>query len=408
MRGTGQTSDGKLIMQGRTAAALLAVAIVCAFVIAATQPAQAQTFKLLYNFTGGTDGGNPYAGLVMDKSGVLYGATEAGGASGDGTVYSFSKGTETVLHSFSGTDGAQPFAGVVMDSSGTLYGTTTAGGSSDMGTVFALDSSGTFTTLYNFTGGSDGGPPYAGLVLDKKGNVYGTTAFGGSAGDGVVFKVNIGTQQETVLYNFCSASNCADGSTPFYGYPLMDAKANLYGTTWGGGSSGYGTVWELSAKGKETVLYSFKGGTDGNGVYEQSLAMDKSGNLYGTTEWGGTGNCSGGCGVVYRVNIKTKKETVLYSFPGPSDGLNGVTPSSGVIRDSSGTLYGTTQGGGGFYDYGTVFKIVGKKESILHRFDGTDGNHPFTSPLLDEKGTLYGSAHEGGTYGYGTIYSLKP
>ncbi len=378
------------------ASAALTLAVLLVLGLVATQSAQAQTFTSLYSFSGSPDGATPFAGVISDKSGTLYGTTEVGGSSNLGTVYSFSKGTETVLHSFSGTDGEYPFADVVMDKSGTLYGTTVEGGSSGYGTVFALNSSG-LTTLYSFTGGADGSYPYSGLVLDKKGNLYGTTESGGSSGDGTVFKVNIKSKKETVLHSFTGAP---DGQYPLYGNLLMDKSGNLYGTTADGGSSSYGMVWEVSAKGKETVLYSFAGGTDGEYAFEQSLATDGKHTLYGTTEDGGTY----GVGVVFKVNIKTKKEAVLYSFGASGDGE---VPSSGLVRDKKGNLYGTTQIGGA-NSLGTVFEVTGTKETILHSFDGTDGENPFTSPLIDEKGTLYGTTYAGGAHSDGTIYSLKP
>jgi len=375
----------------------LALAIVAVLMVVAAPSAQAQTFTSLYSFSGSPDGATPFAGVISDKSGTLYGTTEAGGSSGYGTIYEFSKGTETVLYSFTGSDGAYPFADLVMDKSGTLYGTTLEGGASGDGTVFAFNSSG-LTTLYSFTGSSDGGYPYSGLVLDKKGNLYGTTYEGGSSGYGTVFEVNSKTGKETVLHSF---TGDPDGEYPLYGNLLMDKAGNLYGTTTEGGSSNYGMVWEVSAKGKETVLYSFAGGTDGEYAFEQSLATDGKHTLYGTTEDGG----SYGEGVVFKLNIKTKKEAVLYSFGSVSG--DGEFPSSGLVRDSKGNLYGTTQIGGANGD-GTVFEVKGTKETILHSFDGTDGSNPFTSPLIDEKGTLYGTTYVGGTHSVGTIYSLKP
>jgi uncharacterized repeat protein (TIGR03803 family) len=376
----------------------LALTMVAVLTLAASPSAQAQTFNSLYSFSGDPDGSVPFAGVINDKSGTLYGTTETGGSSNLGTVYKFSSGTETVLHSFSGSDGEDPFAEVVMDKSGTLYGTTVAGGASGYGTVFALDSSGTITTLYSFTGGADGSQPFSGLVLDSKGNLYGTTEVGGSSGYGTVFKLNIKTKKETVLHSF---TGDPDGSYPLYGNLLMDKNGNLYGTAFEGGTSNYGIVWEVSSKGKETVLYSFAGGTDGEYAFEQSLTTDGKGNLYGTTEDGGTYTI----GVVFKVNIKSKKEKVLYSFGSVSG--DGEYPSSGLVRDKKGNLYGTTQSGGAS-GLGTVFVVKGTKETILHSFSGSDGSNPFTSPLLDEKGTLYGTTYAGGAHSDGTIYSLKP
>jgi len=374
----------------------VAFAILAVLTVVVTPSAQAQTFNSLYSFSGSPDGQTPYANPMVAKSGVLYGTTERGGSSGYGTIYSFSKGTGTVLHSFSGSDGAYPFAGLVVDKSGTLYGTTYYGGSAGYGTVFAFSSSGTLTTLYNFAGGSDGAYPFAGLVLDSKGNLYGTTEAGGSSSVGTVYKVNIKSKKETVLYSFAGGS---DGEYPLYGYLLMDKAGNLYGITEVGGTYGYGTVFKVTAKGKETVLHSFGGTGDGKYGFEQSLAMDTKNNLYGTTEEGGTS----GAGVVFELNIKSQKETILYNFTGGSDGDS---PSFGLVRDSKGNLFGTTQDGG--TGYGVVFVVKGTTETVLHAFDGTDGSNPFSSPLVEVKGTLYGSTSYGGSDSDGTIFSLKP
>jgi uncharacterized repeat protein (TIGR03803 family) len=376
----------------------LALAILAVLMVVAVPSVQAQTFNLLYSFTGSPDGATPYGGVVLNTSGALFGTTTFGGTDSLGTVYTLSKGKETVLYSFTGsTDGGEPFAGVV-DKSGNLYGTTIADGSG-FGTVFEVNAkTKKETVLYTFTGGADGSTPIGGLVIDTAGNLYGTTAGGGSSGEGTVFKVNPKTKKEKVLHSFTGGT---DGDEPLYGNVVMDKAGNLYGTTVGGGSSGDGTVWEVSAKGKETVLYNFTGGADGGGVFEQSLATDGKGNLYGTTEEGGTD----GVGVVFEVNIKSKKETVLYSFS--TSGGDGEYPSSGLVRDSKGNLYGTTQIGGANGD-GTVFEVKGTKETILHSFDGSDGANPFTSPLLDDKGTLYGTAYNGGADDHGVVYSIKP
>jgi uncharacterized repeat protein (TIGR03803 family) len=378
----------------------LALAILAVLTVGATPSAEAQTFKSLYSFTGSPDGATPYAGVIRTKSGTLYGTTTFGGTDSYGTVYMLSKsGKETVLYSFTdAADGGEPFGGLAMDKSGNLYGTTVAGGASGAGTVFEVNpKTKKETVLYSFTGGADGSEPYSGLIMDKSGNLYGTTAAGGSSGDGALYKVNIKTKKETVLHSFAGGT---DGVVPLYGNLLMDDSGNLYGTTVGGGSSSDGTVWEVNAKGKETVLYSFTGGSDGGGAFEQSLATDGKGNLYGTTEDDGANSA----GVVFKVNIKTKKETVLYNFTGEADGGY---PSSGLVRDDKGNLYGTCQTGGA-NDDGVTFKVKGTTETVLHSFSGTDGANPFTSPVLDDDGTLYGSTYNGGADGHGTLYSLKP
>jgi uncharacterized repeat protein (TIGR03803 family) len=201
---------------------------------------------VLYSFTGGNDGGNPIAGLV-DVDGTLYGTTESGGTSGDGTVFEInpSTGEETVLHSFPATngDGAHPEAGLVMGTNGNLYGTTVSGGAYGYGTVFEINLSSTTgveTVLYSFTGGADGADPVAGLVMGPHGTLYGTTEYGGTNNDGTVFEINPTTGQETVLYSFTGGN---DGANPVAG--LLDVNGILYGTTKYGGTDNDGTVFRI-------------------------------------------------------------------------------------------------------------------------------------------------------------------
>jgi uncharacterized repeat protein (TIGR03803 family) len=398
--------SNRWISRGSLRAGSRALALTAVLVpwTAVAPSAHAQTFKSLYSFAGSPDGATPYGAVIKDTSGNLYGTTLAGGSSGFGTVYKLSaSGQESVLYSFTGgADGSKPYAGLVMDTSGNLYGTTSAGGSSNAGTVFEVNpQTGRETVVHSFTGQRDGATPFSGLVMDQSGNLYGTTFAGGSSNVGTVYKVNIKTKKETVLYSFAGDP---DAGEPVYGNLLMDKLGNLYGTTQGGGSSNRGAVWELSAKGSETVLYSFTGGKDGGGSdiggADQSLTMDTKGNLYGTTERGGVG-----VGVIFKVNIKTKTETVLFTFNAPTDGE---IPSAGLVRDHKGNLYGTTVAGGDNNSDGTVFEVTGIKETVLHRFDGTDGQNPFRFPLLLDGGKVYGVTYQGGTSGHGTVWELTP
>jgi len=303
---------------------------------------------VLYTFTGPPDGSEPVAGVIQDAKGNLYGTTDYGGASGNyGTVFEVSKtGKETVLYSFpGGVYGAYP-SGVIQDSKGNLYGTTYVDGAYYAGTVFKLSKAGKETVLYNFcaqSGCADGEQPWAGVIRDAQGNFYGTTTNGGASGAGTVFKLSK-TSKETVLYSFTGGSG---GATPYAGL-ILDAKGNLYGTTYNGGASGVGTVFKLSKTGKETVLYSFTGGTDGASPYA-GLILDAKGNLYGTTFYGG----AYGAGTVFKLS-KTGKETVLHSFTGGTDGKN---PYADLIQDPKGNLYGTTFYGGA-YGSGTVFELM--------------------------------------------------
>ena len=357
---------------------------------------------VLHAFSGSPDGSAPLAGLFRDKVGNLYGTTAAGGVAGWGTVYKLdARGRATVLYNFSGgSDGGYPVAGLVRDSAGNFYGTTEMRGAYNAGTVFKLDPSGKETVLYSFTGSSDGGSPYAGVVRDPSGNLYGTTYSGGASSYyGTVFKLDTGGKQ-TVLYSFTGST---DGGNPEAGL-ILDASENLYGTTLNGGS-GHGVVFKLDTTGKETVLYSFTGYSDGGSPFA-SLVGDASGNLYGTTAFGGTNlDCAykngAGCGVVFKVDT-TGKETALYSFDGGSDGTS---PYASLVRDAKGNLYGTTPFGGSAYSSnGTVFRLdTTGREKVLHSFTGatTDGAGPVAALVRDPSGNLYGTTLGGGIDGNG-------
>jgi uncharacterized repeat protein (TIGR03803 family) len=320
--------------------------------------------KVLYSFQfAGSDGVVPSAGLIMDAGGDLFGTTTQGGAFSSGTVFELvnSSGTytEKVLYSFtnSGGDGRWPAASLIMDAAGNLYGTTYLGGASNAGTVFELVNSGggsyTENVLYSFGSSSvDGQSPFAGLVVDTSGNLYGTTAGGGANGFGTVFELvnNSGTYVEKVLYSFMSAGG--DGANPVAGL-IMDTSGNMYGTTANGGTSGFGTVFELinnSGTYTDKVLYSFMN-TGGDGTGPAGLIMDASGNLYGTTSGGGSGT-----GTVFELinNSGTWSESVLLVFGCMSYGSN---PQGNLLIDAAGNLYGTTSGGGA-NGSGTVFRIA--------------------------------------------------
>jgi len=272
--------------------------------------------KLLYRFTGTPDGWFPESLLIADGPGSFFGTTPNGGNSGLGTVFKWDQSTakERVVYSFGGgTDGSAPFAGLIRDSLGNLYGTTLNGGqmSCDLGcgTVFKLDTDGTEIVLYRFQGGTDGEFPFGRLVLDAAGNLYGTTEQGGSSdvcddGCGTVFELSPnenGSWAEKVLYSFCSLENCADGRLPDAGM-VQDKTGNLYGTTiFGGSSSDAGIVFRLDKSGRQTVLHTFTGGSDG--AEPLALIQDSAGNLYGVATIGGDTACFApdGCGVVFKL-----------------------------------------------------------------------------------------------------------
>jgi len=365
---------------------------------------------VLYAFTGGADGANPAAGVIQDSAGNLYGTAMYGGAAqgtnGNGVVYELdTAGHQTVLYTFTGgVDGKWPSAGVVRDPAGNLWGTTQSGGpagspcDSGCGVVYKLDASGHETALYSFKGTTDGAAPYAGLVRDSDGNLYGTTVAGGT-GAGVVYKVDP-FGQETVLYTFTGKT---DGMWPYAGVTL-DPAGNLYGTTQRGGTKGYGVVYTLDTAGNYTVLYSFKGGTDG-GSPNAGVFRVSSGNLYGTTTVGGIGGgpCDGGCGVVYKLDT-AGHETALYTFTGEADGG---TPEAGVILDSAGNLYGTASTGNQA-NTGVVFKLsAAGQQTVLYSFPfGTDGAEPMAGVTRDSAGNSYGTTYTGGTGGAGTVYKI--
>jgi uncharacterized repeat protein (TIGR03803 family) len=395
-----------------------------------TRAGQAQSFLTLYAFTGGTDGSAPRGSLIADSSGNFYGTTLDGGAHGYGTVYELpATGGETVIYSFTGgADGANPYGSLIRDAAGDLYGTTAYGGnfsapcpypSLGCGVVFAVNPNGNERVLYTFTGGADGSNPFAGLVRDSAGTFYGTTLYGGIAGGciagagcGVVFKVER-AGSETVLHTF---GGPPDGALPLAAL-VRDAVGNLFGTTWQGGMSGClngtcGVVFKLDASGNETVLYTFTGGADGGAPEFGALILDGTGNLYGTASNGGDNSCTAlGCGVVFKVD-PTGNETVLYAFTG---GTDGGYPVAGLVRDVKGSLYGTTaEAGNAKENAGVVFKLSPTgTETVLHTFLGTDGSNP-AATLLPHKGVLYGTTAIGGDLsgcggaGCGVAFEVRP
>jgi uncharacterized repeat protein (TIGR03803 family) len=402
----------------------MALAMLALTTLTMCAPAAAQTETLLHSFSfseNGKDGSSPYSTLAIDASGNLYGTTAGGGTYNDGTVFEMSPKagggwTEKILRSFisNGTrDGLEPYAGVVLDPFGNLYGTTVLGGAHGSGTVFELSpkEGGGWTEkiLHSFhPNGGDGSMPFGRLILDAAGNLYGTTA-GGSDG-GTVFEVlpkEGGGWTEKIL--------CSNLAGPNAGV-VLDGAGNLYGTTTFGGMTGLGAVFECSpAEGGEwtaTVLHSFNDiGKDGLEPYA-CLILDGSGNLYGTTLVGG----AHGRGVVFelaRAGDGTWTEAVLHSFD--KEGPDGHDPYGGLIFDAAGNLYGTTEGGGPS-DAGTVFELTptgdgGWTETSLYAFQhkgGKDGHFPYGGLVFDSAGNLYGTTSEGGDDDLGTVFEITP
>ena len=351
---------------------------------------------------GGTDGSLPSAGVIRDAEGNLYGTAPSGGTDGVGVVYELGgTGQFTVLNSFEGAGtGANPYSGVIRDAAGNLYGTTYYGGTASDGVVYKLDSTGKETLLYKFGGGADGANPYGGVIADSTGNLYGTTSHGGAGNAGVVYELNP-EGQETVLYSFTGE---AGGAYPYSGV-IRDSAGNLYGTTQSGGAANAGVVYKVDSEGNETVLYSFTGGADG-GYPDAGVIRDSGGNLFGTTVNGGASNA----GVVYKL-AAAGGEVVLYSFTGGSDGGY---PRAGVIGDSAGNLYGTA--GGGIINNpscsvslgcGVVYKLDATGlETVLCSFTGPDGGVAYAGVIRDSAGDLFGTTYSGGTGDAGVVFEL--
>ena len=374
---------------------------------------QAQTYTALHSFTGGSDGGQPTAGLSMDQRGNFYGTASQGGQTqgqcgslGCGTVFKLTRNasgwTFAVLYSFSGPDGSSPQARVVFGPDGALYGTTNDGGAYGYGAVFRLSPPPhvcarvscpwTETVLYSFHAGDDGQyPGYGDLTFDQAGNVYGTTSAGGDYGLGVVYELSpsSGGWSQNILHGF--AGNSTDGAVPAAGV-VFDSAGNLYGTTLlGGGSDNAGTIYKLtpSASGwSESILHSF---TVASGCAEPSggLLFDSLGNLYGTTL---------GQPATYELSPSNGGWTfrVLYRFSAATGSFAGMT------MDAAGNLYGTLA-----LAEQEVFRLTPSDgQWTLTGFDGGLGSFPHGSVILDAGGNLYTTASEGD--GDGVVFEITP
>jgi len=394
--------QGKRIFSGSNA-----TLVIFALILFATgNPASAQVETVLYSFGNtATDAAYPYAGLVSDTAGSLYGTTLYGGANNDGTVFELTKAgghwMEKILHSFgSSGDGFLPQAGLTFDSVGNLYGTTYEGGAHAAGTVFELTphSGGNWTekVLHSFNpNGTDGANPLAGLTFDAAGSLYGTTYTGGTFASGTIFELTPegGGWTEKVLHSF---GNGTDGAAP-HAALILDGAGNLYGTTLDGGVDGLGTVFETTPKkGKwaEKVLHSFNGK---DGEYPTAaLIFDPAGNLYGTTE-----------------------STIFELMPKAGGWTEKVLRNSGstaslIFNPAGGKLYGTTALGGP-QDSGTLFELTRKAGgkwtyTILHGFvgGGADGAYPYSGLIFGAPAHLYGTTYMGGARDVGTVFEFTP
>jgi len=434
------------------ATAALVIAIVLALTMIVTLPAQAQTFNVIYNFTGGRDGANPAVGLTMDERGNLYGTATSDHSTCCGSVFRLVRTASgwvlVPLYDFAGgNDGASPISRVIFGPDGSLYGTTQFGGGGSnclinlyipgCGVVFSLKPGPTAlgpwheTVLYRFTGGSDGAVPYfANLAFDQAGNIYGTTWIGGSEGSclygqhcGTVYKLTRSGSawNQSVIWNF---GQNGDGVMPVGGV-IFDQAGYLYGTTSGGGQNGSGdfcyqgiygptTVYQLTPSGSgwtENVLYTFPSGS-GDLVYSP-LIFDESGSLFGAACNGGLSDSSGG--LVFKLMPSGGKwdYSGLYNFSGGPGG----GPVQSLFMDSAGNLYGTTSTDGA-HGFGSVFKLTLSNgtwtQTVLHDFTGgSDGAYPWGTPVFDANGNIYGTTYGGGTggscdIGCGVVWEITP
>jgi uncharacterized repeat protein (TIGR03803 family) len=385
----------------------------------------AQTETVLYSFGAtSTDATFPYSGVAFDVSGNLVGTSVSGGDNGWGSVFELTpqaggSWTETVLHSFgAGSDGASPSSSLAIDSAGTLYGTSSGGGLYGYGTVFKLGYSQSHgwsdkvLHSFNFNGKDGYVPQGGGPILDKNGNLYGSTPSGGIYNLGTVFELSPkagGGWSETLLHSF---GDHTDGVSPF-GSLILDAAGNLYGTTLSGGAHGCGTVFELIRRTgggwMEKILHNFNNKAYDGCYPAAGLVFDAAGNIYSTTQAGGTYNN----GTVFELSPQLTgnwTKTLLHSFDYMTDGIS---PNAGVTFDGDGNLYSTTQGGGA-YGSGTVFELspavgAGWTVTVLHSFgSGADGASPTGGIVRDAAGNLYSTTQAGGTYSYGTVFEIMP
>jgi uncharacterized repeat protein (TIGR03803 family) len=382
------------------------------------------TTQVIYSFAGGNDGEYTDTDLVIDSAGNLYGTSVQGGNLGGGTVFRLSPSVtgwiHSVLYNFTGgADGGEPYKGVTLDARGNLYGTTVTGGGGvcegGCGVVFQLSPHGDTwrqTVIHTFAGGTDGSGPGSGVTFDRQGNLYGMTPTGGAFGLGTIYELlpNGKTWDEKILHDFTGG---ADGSSASAGRLIFDPAGNLYGVATAGGANGKGAAFKLTPVGDGTwtfqTLYSFKGQPDAGFPYG-GLVFDRAGNLYGTTYYDGANNL----GSVYELHPVAGgawEEKVLYSFKGGKDGASSI---GNLVLDAAGDLYGTTSEGGASCSCGTVFKLTpggsGKwMETVVYRFHGApDGGFVYNGMVGDGSGTYYGATVHGGTSDDGTIYQFTP
>lgn len=398
--------------------AILAVFAVTAILTGVSSAAT----KVIYSFAGGNDGEYTDTDLVMDQAGNIYGTSVQGGLYDGGTVFQVTTaGVHTVLYNFTGgTDGGEPYKGVTLDAQGNLYGTAVTGGGGSCeggcGTVFKLANAGggvwNFGVIHTFTGGKDGSGPGAPVVFDKAGNLYGMTPTGGALGFGTIYLLKPGASDWTlrVIHTFTGGADGLGGSA---GRMVFDRLGHVFGVATVGGVNGKGVAFQLTrtsvGEWQFTSLYDFKDSPDGALPYG-GLIFDKAGNLYGTTYYAGKNDF----GTVYVLarGASGWTEHVLYSFKGGSDGGS---PISTLVADAAGNLYGTTSDGGASgCSCGTIFRMSRNSagawtETVVYRFQGQpDAGFAYNGLVSDSKGNFYGATVHGGTSNDGTIYKLTP
>ena len=383
---------------------------------------KASTTEVLYSFAGDEDGEYTDTDIAIDAAGNLYGTSVLGGDFGGGTVWQLSPvGSDwvhTVLYSFTGgADGGEPYKGVTLDAAGNLYGTAVTGGSGSCeggcGVTYKLTKSGatwTQSVIHAFTGGEDGSGPGARVAVDGRGKVYGMTPTGGANGLGTIYALRPRPNGDWALRVIHTFTGGSDGSSGSAGKLLLRG-GRIYGAATTGGANGSGAVFELTptrtGEWDFKTLYSFQGAPDGVFPYG-ALLFDANGNLYGTTYYGGVN----GLGAVYQLSPNGSgewSEKVLYSFKAGSDGNSSI---SNLVSDGAGNLYGTTSEGG--LGSGTIFKLTPGQngtwtESIPHRFqDSPDGAFPYAGMAGDGAGSFFGATVHGGADGEGAIYKFTP
>jgi uncharacterized repeat protein (TIGR03803 family) len=382
--------------------------------------AQAKGFQIEYAFTGGSAGSFAAGGPVVGPEGELYGMTQRGGSgcttkgrfAGCGVAYRLAAdGVYTVLHQFNGTDGQQPTGELVRDAAGNLYGVTSFGGRARMcpifggcGVAFKLAPDGTFTLLHAFQGGLDPAYPFGGMIADAAGNLYGATSEGcfhrNVRGYGCIYKI-APDGTLSVLHRF---QNGADGSDPS-GPLVLDPAGNLYGVTDIDNTANRGNVFKIAPDGTFTVLHDFTGAPGDVGGPSSGIIRDAAGTIYGVSDDGGAFNA----GAVFSL-AADGTERVLHSFAGGSDGRY---PESGLTIDGAGNLYGVTTEGGSSgcagRGCGIVYRISPDgKERILHVFHAVHGKLPVAKLAFDAQGNLQGTVTLGGGNGFGMVFKIAP